>query len=140
MTSQTALSGSVTTAPSASERLVDQLSNKIGGLGVELADIAGNVQEVAQRVTMQSERFGHLQKTAETMVSKKVAANTKAFPMQTYRRDMGGGNFVLMKDLSSPIFVRGRHRARSAWASGRAEPHPQRLRMVHEPEPPVPAH
>jgi methyl-accepting chemotaxis protein len=69
MTSQTALSGSVTTVPSASERLVDQLSNKIGGLGVELADIAGNVQEVAQRVTTQSERFGHLQKTAETMVS-----------------------------------------------------------------------
>ncbi|HLZ04077.1 MAG TPA: methyl-accepting chemotaxis protein [Bradyrhizobium sp.] len=56
-------------APSASERLVDQLSNRIGGLGVELADVAGNVQEVAQRVTAQSERFGHLQKTAETMVS-----------------------------------------------------------------------
>jgi methyl-accepting chemotaxis protein len=55
--------------PSASERLVDQLANKIGGLGVELADIAGNVQEVANRVTTQSERFGHLQKTAETMVS-----------------------------------------------------------------------
>jgi methyl-accepting chemotaxis protein len=40
---------------------------------------------------------------------KKVAANTRPFLVQTYRRDMGGGNFVLMKDLSSPIFVRGRH-------------------------------
>ena len=40
---------------------------------------------------------------------KKVAANTKPFLLQTYRRDMGGGNFVLMKDLSSPIFVRGQH-------------------------------
>jgi methyl-accepting chemotaxis protein len=40
---------------------------------------------------------------------KKVAANTKPFLVQTYRRDMGGGNFVLMKDLSSPIIVRGRH-------------------------------
>ncbi len=40
---------------------------------------------------------------------KKVAANTKPFLLQTYRRDMGGGNFVLMKDLSSPISVRGRH-------------------------------
>ena len=29
------------------ERLIDQLANRIGGLGVELADIAGNVQEVA---------------------------------------------------------------------------------------------
>ena len=39
---------------------------------------------------------------------KKVAANTKPFLLQTYRRDMGGGNFVLMKDVSSPIYVRGR--------------------------------
>jgi methyl-accepting chemotaxis protein len=55
--------------PSASDRLVDQLASRIGGLGVELADVAGNVQEVAQRVAGQSERFGDLQKTAETMVS-----------------------------------------------------------------------
>ena len=52
-----------------SERLVDQLADRIGGLGVELADVAGNLQEVAGRVTGQSERFGCLQKTAETMVS-----------------------------------------------------------------------
>jgi methyl-accepting chemotaxis protein len=56
-------------APSDSERLVDQLASKIGGLGVELADVAGNVQEVASRVSAQSERFGQLQKTAKTMVS-----------------------------------------------------------------------
>jgi methyl-accepting chemotaxis protein len=55
--------------PSTSERLVDQLANKIGGLGVELADVAGNVQEVAARVSGQSDRFGHLQKTAATMVT-----------------------------------------------------------------------
>jgi methyl-accepting chemotaxis protein len=54
---------------SASERLVDQLSSRIGGLGVELADVAGNLQEVAGRVVTQADRFGHLQKTAETMVS-----------------------------------------------------------------------
>jgi len=54
---------------SPSERLVDQLANEIGGLGVELADVAGNVQEVASRVSAQSERFGHLQTTAKTMVS-----------------------------------------------------------------------
>jgi methyl-accepting chemotaxis protein len=55
--------------PSDSERLVDQLANRIGGLGVELADVAGKVQEVANRFADQSQRFGHLQKTAETMVS-----------------------------------------------------------------------
>ena len=55
--------------PSNSERLVDQLAGKIGGLGVELADVAGNVQEVAARVSGQSDRFGDLQKSAETMVT-----------------------------------------------------------------------
>ncbi len=35
--------------------------------------------------------------------------NTRRFLLQTYRRDMGGGRYVLMKDLSVPIFVRGRH-------------------------------
>ncbi len=35
--------------------------------------------------------------------------NTKPFLLQTYRRDMGGGNFVMMKDVSAPIMVRGRH-------------------------------
>jgi methyl-accepting chemotaxis protein len=35
--------------------------------------------------------------------------STEPFLVQTYRRDMGGGNFVLMKDISAPIFVKGRH-------------------------------
>jgi methyl-accepting chemotaxis protein len=40
---------------------------------------------------------------------KKVAANTKPFLVQTYRRNMGGGQFVLMKDVSAPIVVNSRH-------------------------------
>lgn len=35
--------------------------------------------------------------------------NQKRFLVQTYRRDMGNGNFVLMKDVSAPITVLGRH-------------------------------
>ena len=35
--------------------------------------------------------------------------NEKAFLVQAYRRDMGGGNYVMMKDVSAPIFVEGRH-------------------------------
>jgi methyl-accepting chemotaxis protein len=69
--------------PSASERLVDQLANRIGGLGVELADVAGNLQEVAGRVSGQSERFGHLQKTAETMVSANHDIATASQAVQT---------------------------------------------------------
>jgi methyl-accepting chemotaxis protein len=46
--------------------------------------------------------------------------NTRPFLLQTYRRDMGGGNYVLMKDISAPIIVRGRH-----WGG---------LRMGYKPE------
>ncbi|MDO9224479.1 MAG: methyl-accepting chemotaxis protein [Pseudomonadota bacterium] len=35
--------------------------------------------------------------------------NEKPFLLQTYRRDMGGGKHVLMKDLSAPIYIKGRH-------------------------------
>ena len=35
--------------------------------------------------------------------------NEKAFLLQTYSRDMGGGQFVPMVDVSGPIYVQGRH-------------------------------
>ncbi|WP_027793754.1 methyl-accepting chemotaxis protein [Paraburkholderia acidipaludis] len=38
-----------------------------------------------------------------------AGSHTKPFLLQTYRRDMGGGQFALMKDASAPIFVNGRH-------------------------------
>ncbi|WP_024507756.1 methyl-accepting chemotaxis protein [Bradyrhizobium sp. ARR65] len=60
---------SASSVASESERLVDQLASRVGVLGVELADVAGNVQEVAGRVSNQSERFRHLQQAAETMVT-----------------------------------------------------------------------
>jgi methyl-accepting chemotaxis protein len=69
--------------PADSDRLVDQLANRIGGLGVELADVAGNLQEVAGRVSGQSERLGHLQKTAETMVSANHDIATASRAVQT---------------------------------------------------------
>ena len=37
-----------------------------------------------------------------------VATSEAPFLLQTYRRDMGGGRFVLMKDASAPIRVRGK--------------------------------
>jgi methyl-accepting chemotaxis protein len=39
----------------------------------------------------------------------RAARNRQPFLLQTYRRDMGGGTFTLMKDLSMPIILRGRH-------------------------------
>ena len=35
--------------------------------------------------------------------------NQRRFLLQTYRRDMGGNHFVLMKDLSAPIRIGERH-------------------------------
>ncbi|MFT6452295.1 MAG: methyl-accepting chemotaxis protein [Halocynthiibacter sp.] len=42
-------------------------------------------------------------------VGLKAGRNTEPFLLQVYRRDMGGGNFALMKYLSAPIFVKDRH-------------------------------
>lgn len=38
-----------------------------------------------------------------------AARNAKPFLLQTYRRDMGGGQFVLLKEAAAPITVNGRH-------------------------------
>jgi methyl-accepting chemotaxis protein len=35
--------------------------------------------------------------------------NQRPFLLQTYRRDMGGGQYRMMKDVSAPITVAGRH-------------------------------
>ena len=37
------------------------------------------------------------------------ARNQRPFLLQTYRRDMGGGRFVLLKEATAPIMVNGRH-------------------------------
>ncbi|MEE4188486.1 MAG: methyl-accepting chemotaxis protein [Roseobacter sp.] len=42
-------------------------------------------------------------------VGLKAGRNTEPFLLQVYRRDMGGGTFKMMKDLSAPIIVQGRH-------------------------------
>lgn len=42
-------------------------------------------------------------------VGLKAGRSTDPFLLQVYRRDMGGGTFVMMKDLSAPITVSGQH-------------------------------
>ncbi|HEY8706425.1 MAG TPA: methyl-accepting chemotaxis protein [Burkholderiaceae bacterium] len=37
------------------------------------------------------------------------ARNLRPFLLQTYRRDMGGGTFIVMKEAAAPITVQGRH-------------------------------
>jgi methyl-accepting chemotaxis protein len=38
-----------------------------------------------------------------------AARNQRPFLLQTYRRDMGGGQFIVMKEAAAPIAVNGRH-------------------------------
>ncbi len=42
-------------------------------------------------------------------VGLKAGQHKAPFLLQTYRRDMGGGQFAMMKDVSAPIWVNGRH-------------------------------
>lgn len=42
-------------------------------------------------------------------VGQKAGSSEAPFLLQIYRRDMGGGKHMLMKDLSAPITVKGRH-------------------------------
>lgn len=42
-------------------------------------------------------------------VGLRAGQSTEPFLMQSYRRDMGGGKFTIMKDLSVPIYIHGRH-------------------------------
>jgi len=38
-----------------------------------------------------------------------AARNTQSHVVQTYPRDMGGGNIILLKEFDAPVTVRGRH-------------------------------
>lgn len=42
-------------------------------------------------------------------VGLRAGRNTEPVLLQTYRRDMGAGQYVMMKDLSAPIHIQGRH-------------------------------
>ena len=103
-----------------SERPIGELASRIGNLGVEVADVAGNLEEVSSRVSQQAaqlfdERYREIPGTNPKQYLTNYVDFTDRLlppiqdPLQTYRRNMGGGNFMLMKDLSAPIVVDGRH-------------------------------
>jgi methyl-accepting chemotaxis protein len=51
---------------------------------------------------------GRNRRKYEDKTAKAALSQTQPFLLQTYRRDMGGGIFALMKDASAPIMVAGR--------------------------------
>jgi methyl-accepting chemotaxis protein len=52
---------------------------------------------------------GRNRRIFDDRVGLSAGRNTRPFLLQTYRRDMGGGQYCLMKDVSAPITVQGRH-------------------------------
>lgn len=58
---------------------------------------------------VQNEAHSRNRRIFNDRVGLKAGRNTDPFLVQIYRRNMGGGSFVMMKDTSAPIIVNGRH-------------------------------
>ena len=75
----------------ARDRLIAELANRIGTLGVEMADIAGNLDQVTRRFDQQASQFKSLQHTATTMVSANRAIDVAAHTAQCAAAHAGTG-------------------------------------------------
>ena len=67
----------------AKEGRSDELAARIGTLGVEVADIAGNLEEVTTRISNQAAQFEELEQSAQTMVSGNRAIDQAARAAQS---------------------------------------------------------
>ncbi len=54
-------------------------------------------------------RHGRNRRIFDDRVGLNAGRNQQSFLLQAYRRDMGNGEFAMMKDVSAPIWVAGRH-------------------------------
>lgn len=59
-----------------------------------------------QKTTLSHSRYRRIFNDRTGLAS---ARNARPFLLQTYRRDMGGGRFVVLKEATAPIHVGGRH-------------------------------
>ena len=105
--------------------LLDQLGSEISGLGVELADVLGNLHDVAGRVTRQSEQFGQLRQTADTM----AAANRDIDEAARMVRTVATGATEEMTKSREVVLAAVKHTAELVSAVSRIE---QRLGSVSE--------
>jgi methyl-accepting chemotaxis protein len=104
------------------ERLLPQVQEKLLGLSEKVVfgiavDRNGYVACHNQKYN-QPQRAGDLAWNTANCRNRRVfndrtglasARNQRPFLLQTYRRDMGGGQFVVMKEAAAPIVVKGRH-------------------------------
>ncbi len=104
------------------ERLFPQVQEKLLGLSDKVvygiaADRNGYIPCHNQKYN-QPQRAGDVAWNTANSRNRRVfndrtglasARNQRPFLLQTYRRDMGGGNFIVMKEAAAPIVVNGRH-------------------------------
>ena len=104
------------------DRLFPQVQEKMLGLSDKVvfciaADRNGYIACHNQRYN-QAQRAGEVAWNTANCRNRRIfndrtglasARNQRPFLLQTYRRDMGGGNFIVMKEAAAPIAVGGRH-------------------------------
>lgn len=104
------------------ERLFPQVQEKLLGLSDKVvfciaADRNGYIA-CHNRQYNQAQRPGDVAWNTANCRNKRIfndrtglasGRNTRAFLLQTYRRDMGGGRFIVMKEAAAPITVAGKH-------------------------------
>src|SRR5579859_1565561 len=72
-------------------QVIAEIATRIGTLGVETADVAGNLDEISGRVGRQAEQFKALQRTAETMVGTNRELDKSARAAQAAASTAGTG-------------------------------------------------
>jgi methyl-accepting chemotaxis protein len=110
--------------PAALERLVAELAHRIGGLGVEIADIAGNLDEVSGRIAQQSSQFKSLNETTVSMVTANRAIDAAARAAQA----AAGAAGVEVSQSRDAVESASAHIAALTDAVGRVA---ERLRTFH---------
>jgi hypothetical protein len=71
----------------------------VEGVGREVGDIVATLREVAQAA----------ESISQIALQTRLVAFNASVEAKTYRRDMGGGHFIVMKEAAAPITVDGRH-------------------------------
>ena len=63
---------------SENDGLIQELASRLGSLGIEVADVAGHLEDLAMRASGQAAQFEELNQATETMVSGNRAIDLSA--------------------------------------------------------------
>src|SRR6185437_8921004 len=77
-------------ARSTGDHLIQELANRLGSLGVEVADVAGHLEDLSTQVSGQAAQFEELHQATETMVSGNREIDSAARETQRAASTAGG--------------------------------------------------